>query len=854
MKHRTMQILLLFTLFMYTENTNASEQHNGETYNDIKTTNYKLTDEVLFVRASSASVLQWFAFIEKQKDISISYNLPGVNLEKLCVIRQSANMSISRLLDIILKDYKYNITEMPGRKLAIRIDTKNEYLVSGTITDDMTSEKLYGAIIMVTDSEGKKTYSVSNENGAFNMELTEGDYIMEVSYMGFEKYSMPIHLYNRRKLDLKLKPTLFEVDEVTVSSIRNEAELTEITPSGMLSFSGNDLFSQIWILPGVTGVPTGNNFMVNGGSYDENIILLDGVPVFHPGHVNAQLPQFNGDIIKNIVFHNGFFPIRLEGGLSSVTEFNLKDGNKNEHTRTFTIDMPAAAITLEGPIIKNKLSYIISARRSWIDFFNQLLSDENKQNHYSLDFNAKLSYYITQNSSIKLLAYNTFDEFRIPLYTEEAIPVVKWNNQIYKISYNGQWGKLGNTTSVYYSSYNSHANADVLGFNSGSDSEFDDNWDYDEEEEENINTSIDNTIPDSRDNDISSGIKTFNISTDFSYSPENMYSMRWGTKYTRETYEMTAFGSDMKKHNESINQYSLYYDNYLRISNNFTTRVGVHFVAYNPVNYRNYYSIQPRFALNYTPNKNNMIYFNFSKMEQFYHYISINGFALPTDFRMPSIKGFKPRSSEHYEIGWKNNFDNNRGKIETSAYYKTRRNLVALGPDAVVEDNNWNKYIIKGDGDSYGVKFFFYYLLNRWTFQQSYTYSRSREWFDDYKNLGKLPSLYDIPHYAATAISYKVNKFSTFSLGCIAKSGRIKVADNWFESDKKTGFRETRGKFNYRIDAGYTFKKDFGDKLLLFRCGLYNILGNPPEEDIMDFYSVHISRNCFPYGSISFKF
>ena len=114
----------------------------------------------------------------------------------------------------------------------------------------------------------------------------------------------------------------------------------------------------------VTGTPTGNNFMVDGGSYDENIILLDGVPVFHPGHVNALLPQFNGDVIKNIVFHKGFFPTRLEGGLSSVTEFNLKDGNKNRHTRTFSIDMPAASLTLEGPIIKNKLSYLVSVRRS----------------------------------------------------------------------------------------------------------------------------------------------------------------------------------------------------------------------------------------------------------------------------------------------------------------------------------------------------------------------------------------------------------------------------------------------------------------------------------------------------------
>lgn len=474
-------------------------------------------------------------------------------------------------------------------------------------------------------------------------------------------------------------------------------------------------------------------------------------------------------------------------------------------------------------------------------------------NHYSLDYNAKLSYYLSETSSIKLFAYNTFDEFRFPLYSEEAIPIVKWNNQIYKVTYNRQWGKLGNTTSAYYSSHISRANADILGFGSYTDTEFDDEtwndeWDYDE-------TQNDTYIPEDVNNEIRSGIKTTTFNTEFNYSPENIYSTRWGFKYSNETYEMTALGNgNMRKQNETINQYSLYYDNFIRVTDKITTRVGVHFVAYNPVNYRNYYSIQPRFTLNFTPGKNNLLYMNFSKMEQFYHYISFNGFTLPTDFRMPSIKGFKPRTSEHYEIGWKRNFDGDKGKLETSAYYKTRRNIVALKPDAIVEDDNWNNYIMVGNGDSYGIKFFLYYILSKWTMQFSYTYSRSREWFDEYKDLGKVPSLYDMPHYAAGALSYKFNKVSSISLGCIMKSGRIKVSDNWFESDKELGFRKNRGEFNYRIDLGYTFKKDFGEKLLLLRCGLYNLLGNPPEEDIIDFYSVHLSENCLPYGSISFKF
>lgn len=204
----------------------------------------KLTDEVLFVRASSASVLQWFSYIEKQKGISISFN-QSFDMEKNRTVKQSATMSITQLLDIILKDYRYSITEMPGRKIAIRIDAKREFSVSGTIADESTSEKLYGAIIMVSSPDGKKLYSTSDENGNYRLNLTEGDYTIEITYMGYEKFSTQLHLYSRKKLDMNLKPALFEVDEVTVRSIRNDAELAEITPSGMLSFSGNDLFSQI---------------------------------------------------------------------------------------------------------------------------------------------------------------------------------------------------------------------------------------------------------------------------------------------------------------------------------------------------------------------------------------------------------------------------------------------------------------------------------------------------------------------------------------------------------------------------------------------------------------------------------
>lgn len=850
-----------------------------------------LTGEVFHVKASSASVLKWFGYIEKACKVSISYNVTALDVNRICSIDKPASMTISQLLDIILKDYKYTATVAPGRKILIRIDNTEEYPLTGIITDNTSSEKLYGAVVTFTGQNGEKSNCITNEHGVFNIRLKEGSYRMEVFYIGYNNYSSNISLCKPAQMNASLQPTAFEIDEVTVRSYRNESEFSEVSPSGMLSFSGNDLFSQIWILPGVTGTPTGSNFMVDGGSFDENLILLDGVPVFHPGHINPLQPQFNGDVIKNVIFHKGFFPTRLEGGLSSVTEFNLKDGNKKEHIRTLSIDMPAASLTLEGPVLKDKMSYVLGVRRSWLDFFDRLLSEGNRQNHYSFDINAKLSYSLSANSGLKFLAYSTYDEFKFPLYTEKAIPVVKWNNKIFKLSYNGQWGNLGNNTSVYYSSHSNSANADVLGFqyddtindalidgindgiidgitdeiadvitdgitegttdgiNNETDSDFnedtgDGNYEYNAEAPKFI----------------SSGIKTVNISTDFSFSPENIYSARWGLRYSRELYNLMASGNSTATKNVGVNQFSLFYDNSLRITDNLNTRIGVHFVGYLPEKSRNFYSIQPRMSVNYFISNNNLLYLNFSKMEQFYHYLSINGLSLPTDFRMPSIDGFKPRSSEHYEAGWKFNFNSGKnssagnGRLELSAFYKTRRNVVAVNPESMSDNSGWNNYIMSGSGESYGVKLYLFYNLSRWTTQFSYTYSRSLEWFDACKELGKLPSLYDIPHYLATSVSYKTSKRSSLSLGCIMKSGKIIASDYWFEDDRELGFRQQREEFNYRIDAGYTYKKDFGNKLLLLRFGLYNILGNPPEEDVINFYSVKWSSHCLPYGSISFRF
>lgn len=159
-----------------------------------------------------------------------------------------------------------------------------------------------------------------------------------------------------------------------------------------------------------------------------------------------------------------------------------------------------------------------------------------------------------------------------------------------------------------------------------------------------------------------------------------------------------------------------------------------------------------------------------------------------------------------------------------------------------------------GDGESHGIKFYFYYDWPKLMMQLSYTYARSFEWFKDVKDQKKIPSLYDVPHQLNVALSYKLNSRSAVSVGGILHSGKVVSDYDDFELESVDKFRTRRESLNYRIDAGYTYQKDFGKSLLALKFGFYNIWGNPSEEEILNFYSIHLEHNCLPYAGISFKF
>lgn len=780
-----------------------------------------VAEEAIQVEASSATVRMWFDRIEHEGKVVLSYNASLIEMDRRVACSLSGSVKISQLLNMILRDYEYRLMPMPGRKILIQILGTRLFDLMGIVREKDSGERLFGATVIVTDHGGKKTFAVTDRNGMFNVSVRRGSCKVAVSYVGYAPYEISTDVEdNGRLVNIPLSSIPFEIKAVQVNRRKSLEEMEEGAPSNMVSFSNADLFSQIRILPGVSATSANMNISVSGGAVDENLFLLEGFPIYNPGHINSMLTLFNGDALKSVSFYNGFIPTQYDGRLSSVTDIQLRDGNKQDFVNTLSLDMPSASAVLEGPVIKNRLSYLVSGRHSWLDFFDGLVSEEDRMNHSFYDFNLKLSCDLDSVTSLRMSAYNSSDDYHVAENGRKQ-PVLHWGNQLYALHFNTQISpQIANSTSLAYSLHTTRTYAS-----------------------KNLTDSM---------GDFRNGIKSFYVNTMFTYRPGNLYTVHWGLKGVLEKYELTAFGLGFVNRWQPTKQFSFFYDNHIRIMPHFLAFVGVNYVRYVPRSYRHVNSIQPRISLKWALGNNDLLYANMSRMEQFFHHIRVSEITTPFDFIMPSIEGFKPSTATHFEMGWKHYTP--KGILELSAYYKRRLNLLALRPSVYIEDSDWSKYIMAGTGDSRGVRLYYYDGWQRFSWQFSYTLSKSREWFDEVKERGKMPSTYDVPHILNGALSYSIGKSSLVTLGGNLRSGLILYDSSDGENPSLETFRTAREPFRYRIDASYSFRKEFRRSKLLLRFGLYNIVGNPSEEDVASLFSVQFKNHCMPYGTITFKF
>lgn len=749
-------------------------------------------------------------------------------MDKQVAFSHPGQLSVRRLLQILLQDYDFRLIEMGGRKLLIQVDHVLVYDLTGSVRESGSGERLFGVSVRVTDSEGRSTYAVTDANGLFNLSVRRGPCHLTLSYIGYLPIEQRLDIDRDRLLNLLMQPQVYAIKSVDVKRRKSMEELDETAPSNLIAFSNADLFSQIRLLPSVSVSNTNMSFHVAGGSADENLFLLDDTPIYSPQHFNSMQAPFNGDAVKSVSFHSGYIPTQYEGRLSSVTNVRLKDGNKQRFEHTLSFDMPSVSLVSEGPVIKDKLSYLASLRRSWLDLFDDFLRPEDRTNLTAYDYNLKLDYEIDSLTTIKASAYNSNEDFHLSPDDEEIFTdnskkhsVLHGNNQLYTLSLNTllspQFTLRGN---IAYSRYTSRANARDFGI---------------------AGTDI-----------IRSRISTMSSHIDCAYTPGALYTAHFGIRGAWEKYILGGVFTAPEATEEAVRQLSLYYDSRIRLTPELYIQVGLNYVFYHPRHNKEFHSVQPRFSMKYALADNDLLYGSVSRMEQFFHHVMLTEITMPFDFLMPSIGGFRPSYSTHYEVGWKHYFRS--GIMEVSAYYKQRESVLSFRPWPNENGSTWADYIMEGNGDSHGASFYFYNQWHRLGWQLSYTLSKSREWYAALPLRGKMPSLYDIPHNLNSVVSYRMGHHSTVALGGTLRSGRVLGDDDLDIPMTPSTFRTSRDHMRYHIDMSYTFQRKYRLGNFLMRFGLYNVLGNPSEEEMLYFFSVQTKKHCVPYATVTFKF
>ena len=668
--------------------------------------------------------------------------------------------------------------------------------LSGYIKDAANGEELINASIVNEKFQG----TVTNIYGFYSLTLPEGKYTFTVSYIGYESIVKTLTLKESQTLDFELKEATNELAEVEVTAKRldenlNRAEMstTQLTAKQIKTipqFLGEfDVIRSITLLPGVTTVGEGaSGFNVRGGKTDQNLILLDQAPVYNSSHIFGFFSVFNGDAVRDLKLYKGGIPAPYGGRLSSVLDVHQKEGNTKEFAGTMGLGLLSSRLMLEGPLVKDKASFMIAGRRSYQDVLLKASPNDDLNsiiaNFY--DLNAKVNYKFNDKSRLFLSAYYGKDAFGVP-----GLVKFDWGN----LGLTGRWNylitdKLFLNVSTIYSDYDY-----AIGF------------DFPQAKIDNI-----------------AFIKNQSNKVAFSWFPNAKHQVNYGaeaTVYDFEPFSTTLDYIDSNLVDISIelqNEYavepSLYIEDNWKINNRLTIRGGLRYstfynigardvVNYNPTangTVRNdlitdttsygsleiieafdgLQGLEPRLGINFKSTENTAIKASYNRMRQYIHLISNTTSSLPIDTWRPAGRYIDPGTADQIALGWNRNFKGGEWQLSVETYYKSMRDLVDFKNGAQPTGvDNIEVALMTGRGRSYGVEMQLDKKIGQLTGWVAYTYSRSQLQVDlgatpeEWINLGQWYSAaQDKPHDIAVVAAYAWKPNISFSGSFIYQTGK----------------------------------------------------------------------------------
>ena len=732
--------------------------------------------------------------------------------------------------------------------------------ISGYVMDAASKETLIGAtIIDKTSGKGCAT----NSYGFYTLTLDQGQVDLQVSYVGYTQQSRSLDLKENLSLNFMLETntTLEEVvvegTRATVSARSPQMSVVELPVQQIKSiptlFGEADVLKAIQLLPGVQNGSEGSAGMyVRGGGPDENLLLLDGVPVYNVNHALGFFSVFNPDALKNVTLYKGSFPAHFGGRLSSVVDIRMKEGDMQKYHGNVSVGLISSKVNLEGPIVKDKLSFNLSFRRTYGDLLIKpalwLASlknpDTGKLNagYYFYDLNAKLNWKISDKDRLYLSYYMGDDGIYLGVkyrdyeysdfnYTDNMGLNWKWGNKVASLRWNHVMSQqLFMDASVNYTQYRHNLGMEMT--------------------TENIYIPTNQSVKDEFNMNYKSGINDLTAKLDFDYTPLPNHEIRFGGTYTYHMFRPEVQSAKMISGNEveidtvtgssnvHAHETALYVEDNMTLGDIFRLNVGVHYSTFT-VEGKTYHSVQPRLSTSVMLASNLSLKAGYAYMTQYVHLLSNSSLSLPTDLWVPVTAKILPMNAHQWSLGafyeLPRLFD-----ISVEGYYKIMDNLLEYkdGASFFGSSETWENKVCLGKGWAYGIEFLVQRSFGKTTGWIGYTWAHSKRQFDREGmeiNGGKVfPAKYDRRHDISITVQHKFSErfdlsgtwvFSSGNCGTLGTQIYDGMMNEWgyiptINALERNNFR--MGNY-HRLDLSVNFHKQKKHGIRTWNISVYNV-------------------------------
>jgi TonB dependent receptor/CarboxypepD_reg-like domain/TonB-dependent Receptor Plug Domain len=659
-----------------------------------------------------------------------------------------------------------------------------KYTVSGFIRDSLSGETLIGATIAV---QGKVKGISSNQYGFYSITLEAGNYNFVCSYIGYQYKIVSVNLNANLQLNFDVLPKVALSQEVIVSTKKLDANVRNAQMGkfnlpieqikSIPAFLGEvDLLKTIQLLPGIRNAGEGSaGLYVRGGGPDQNLILLDDAPVYNTGHLFGFFSIFNSDAIKNVSLIKGGMPAQYGGRLSSVLDIAMKEGNNQKFQVDGGIGLIASRLSVQGPIKKDKASFIVSARRTYIDALTKPFIAKTSQfygsGYYFYDVNAKVNYRFSEKDRLYLSGYFGRDVFDFVNGRQSLNVNIPWGNATGTLRWNHVFNRklFGNTTAVY-NDYNFAFKAAQNNF----------------------------------EVKLASGIRDVSLKQDFDLYPFTGHKIKFGGIYTYHKFTPSVVSGKQDSvtfnPNNAQTKYAgeaaFYIQDDWDISEKFKVNAGLRYSSFQQMGaykiyttddngnrldstvykkgeaVKTYGGLEPRLTMRYSLNDETSVKASVTRNLQYIHLVSNAGTTLPTDIWVPSTYKVKPQVSLLYAAGLFKNFKDNMLETSVEFYYKQMQNQIeykeGYTPNTLEDTENFFTF---GKGWSYGTELFINKTKGKFTGWVGYTLSWTWRQFDALNFGEKYPAKYDRRNDLSVVAMYELNKKWRFSAAFVYGSG-----------------------------------------------------------------------------------